>query len=168
MKLFDSDGNELHPAAPVGELEHICQIGGQFDECSFCIEFEGESLDRHEISAALRLTPTKAWNAGERHAIGNGKTGKYREVPYGRRYLEVEVAAESIDDAIGRFLRQCPALPEVWRTLSAKWHGRIAMVGHASNWNREFNLSAATVRLLAEHGLSLNVDAYFDGETNEP
>ena len=168
MKLFDTLGNELPLPKPDGPLEHIAEIGGQFDECSFCIEFHHKALDRHAISSTLACQPTKAWNAGEPHPIGNGRSGKLREVDYGRWYLKVEVPADgNIGDEIKRFLSDNSAPATDWQKLALAWSGRIALVGHANNWNREFNLSSEVVAMLAERGLALNIDAYFDGKSNE-
>jgi len=41
---------------------------------------------------------------------------------------------------------------------------RVALVGKAQNWNREFTLSREVVACIADRGLELNFDAYFYGD----
>ena len=167
MPVFDPDGNEILKQGPVGSLEHAYELGGQFERASFYLEFCHEDLSREEISSRLDLVPTQAWNAGERHPAPIGNSGITRTVDYGKWALNIDVGENDISDSLERFLLSCSAQPETWRELNKKWRGRIALVGHAKNWNREFSLSSQAVSLLAERGLSLNFDAYFEGADSD-
>ena len=168
MPAFDANGLEIPPPKEE-DLEHICELGGQFDECCYYIEFHDESLDRQAISDGLGLVPTKAWNAGERHPIGNGKSGHTRIDKIGKWALKVEVVGATISDALLEFFLGCSAPLETWRELGLKWNGRVALVGKTTNWNREFSLSREVVGLIAERGLELIFDAYFYGkDADEP
>jgi hypothetical protein len=163
MPAFEADGSEIAPPSE-NELEHICELGGQFDECAFYLEFFHNDLSREEISTRLGLSPTIAWNAGEPHTppLSNGRDGRKRVVGYGKWAVKVAVHQERIADSLRKFFGACSVAPEIWRELNGKWDGRIALVGHAKNWNREFSLPRDVVMLIAERGLAINFDAYFD------
>lgn len=165
MPAFEADGTEITPPN-ADELEHICELGGQFDKCSFYLEFLHKDLRREEISNKLRLDPTTAWNAGEPHTppLSNGRDGRKRVVQYGKWAMKIEVKHEPVSDSLRRFFDACSVAPEVWRQLNEKWGGFIALVGHAKNWNREFALSRDVITLIAERGLAIKFDAYFDGD----
>ena len=163
MPAFDSDGIEI-PSPREEDVEVVLEIGGQFDDCSFYLEFFHESLDKEEISSALGLAPSQAWNTGEPHPIGNGSSGHTRVDDYGKWALKVPVKTVSISDALQEFLCSCSASTCVWRDLSLRWSGRIALVGRTRSWNREFSLSAEAVAAIADRGLKLNFDAYFCGD----
>ena len=77
MPTFEADGSEI-PTPSESDLEHICELGGQFDECAFYLEFFHDELRREEISARLGLNPTSAWNAAEPHTppLSNGLDGR--------------------------------------------------------------------------------------------
>jgi hypothetical protein len=162
MTIFDANGLEI-PLPKEEDLEHICELGGQFDECCYYIEFHDELLDREKISIELGLTPTNAWNAGERHVVGNGKSGRTRTDTIGKWSLKVDVTHGSISDALQEFFLGSTAPLETWRQLGIQWNGQVALVGKARNWNREFNLSREVVACISERGLNLNFDAYFYG-----
>jgi hypothetical protein len=168
MPAFEADGSEIQPPA-ADELQHICELGGQFDECAFYLEFFHNDLRREEISARLGLNPTIAWNAGEPHTppLSNGLDGRKRVVDYGKWAMKVTVKEERMSDSLTKFFGACWAAPEIWRELNEKWGGRIALVGHAKNWNREFSLPSDVVALIADRGLAINFDAYFDGPDSD-
>jgi hypothetical protein len=79
-RFFDVEGNEETPPQQPNEadLEHVREIGGQFDECTVWIEFRSPTLDRDAISTTLHLAPTKACHPGERYTFGNEKSGRTR------------------------------------------------------------------------------------------
>ena len=89
MTAFDADGHEIKP---VGELQHLCEMGGQFDEASATISVYSEQLDRHKVTSILGVQPTNAWNPGERHPIGN--RGVTRAVEWGKWGAEKGIRAE--------------------------------------------------------------------------
>ena len=168
-RVFNADGTErpIQPAEQVEPLEFIAQLGGQFDECNFTLSFSHDALRREEISAVLSLSPTKAWNAGERHSVGINASGVTREVDWGLWCLRVEVESGEIGDALERFLQGVSAPVEEWRRLALMWNGTVALVGHTTNFNREFRLGAALLGLLAARGLGLTFDAYFEGGSED-
>jgi len=166
MPAFSENSIAIIPPC-VTDLERICELGGQFDECSFYVEFFDDCLDREVISSGLGLTPTSAWNAGEKHPVGNGQSGCTRIDDYGRWALKIPVTEGTISDAILLFFSTCQAPLGMWRELSERWNGRVSLVGHAKNWNREFSLSPQVVANIADRGLALNFDAYFPRENTD-
>lgn len=72
-----------------------------------------------------------------------------------------------MSDSLTNFFGACSAAPEIWRALNGKWGGRIALVGHAKNSNREFSLPSDVVALIANRGLAINFDAYFEGPDSD-
>lgn len=166
MPIFDANGLEI-PSPKVEDLEHICELGGQFDECCFYIEFHDELLDREAISLGLALAPTTAWNAGERRPVRYGEIGRTRTDAIGKWSLKIAVTDQLISDALQNFFSEDAAEIETWRQLSARWNGRVALVGKAKNWNREFTLSNEVLACIAARGLNLNFDAYFYGEETD-
>jgi hypothetical protein len=168
-RFFDTEGNEISPPPQPNEadLEHICEIGGQFDECTIWIEFRSPTLDKETISNTLGLTPTKAWNPGEKHTFGNEKSGKIRMLNYGKWYLKMQVGAEPVAEILDQCFALSVATQDAWKTVSGKWNGCVSLVGYANNWNREFWLPNNVLLLIAERGLALNIDAYFTPNDKE-
>ncbi|WP_172205372.1 DUF4279 domain-containing protein [Niveibacterium sp. COAC-50] len=165
MQIFDADGNEVpQPPAPrMEELTHICEIGGQFDACSIYVEFQSPNLDRDLITKTVGLNPTKAWNAGEKRPHGNGRSGLMRVDDIGKWCLRVDSSNLPVNESIANIFATASQDVEAWRSISSAYVGRVALVGHASNWNREFNISVDNLSKFVERGLSLSIDAYFDG-----
>ena len=167
-RFFDADGNEIiTPSKPVGELVQIIELGGDFDETADILSVYSEELSREEVSSLLEVQPTKAWNPGEKHAVGTGRSGKTRIIDWGKWMLEVERNHEPVEPKIHNLLRSCTKNLEAWRTVSAKYNTQLTIVAHVENWNRELNLSPETLRLLAERNLMLNVDIYFYGDDDD-
>ncbi|MBW4619146.1 MAG: DUF4279 domain-containing protein [Cyanosarcina radialis HA8281-LM2] len=169
MQLFDSDGNEIPvpQPPPLEELTHMCELGGQFDECYVYIEFKASELDRESITSGLELNPTKAWNTGELHPIGK-KSGTMRILDYGKWFLKIDSTGTSVAETIAKIFASASQDLVTWRTLASKYDGHVSLVGYANNWNREFNLDLLTLSLVVERGLSLNIDAYFQDNDELP
>lgn len=53
--------------------------------------------------------------------------------------------------------------------IMAPYKGFPGLVNKSKNarWNRVFSLSSDVVALLAERGLAVNIDAYFDGPESD-
>lgn len=170
MWFFDSDGNELprSPTPRVEDLTHICEIGGQFDEYSIYIEFRAPSLDKDIVTSTIGLDPTEAWNAGEKRPWGNVKRGLMRADDFGKWFLKVDYANLPVDESIASIFASASQDVEAWKSISSAYEGRVALVGHASNWNREFSISVDNLSKIVERGLSLNIDAYFDRDEQTP
>ena len=161
MPTYEADGTELTPPTE-DQLVKVCELGGQFERFSFYVEFRSKSLDRKIISECLGLTPTRSWNAGEPHPVGKAELGRMRVLDYGKWSLRVDVDNEQASTVIVDFFAQCTASIDTWKRLSKDFDGCIALVGHTSNWNREFFLTAVATAAIAERGLGIWLDAYFE------
>ena len=162
MPAFDSDGNEIKP---VGKLEHLCEVGGQFDETSATISVYSEKLDRHKVTTLLSVQPTSAWNPGERHSFGN--RGGTRVVKWGKWYLSTESDYRPISDKIRELLDLCTNDLEAWGKLADEYDVWMHVVGYLRNWNRNMNLPSEILRLLADRRLALQVDVYFQDDKED-
>ena len=168
-RFFDADGNEITPPpGPVGELQHICEIGGEFDETSVTLSVYSENLDRDEVTQLLGVQPTKAWNPGERHPIGNGRSGKTRIVEWGKWWLTIDQNRNPVEPKIRKLLQQCTSDLDTWHKLASKYDIWLTIAAHLDNWNRELDLAPDILQLLSERRLKLKVDVYFDGDEDEP
>ncbi len=167
-RIFDADGNDITPPPrDVGELEHICEIGGEFDETSVTLSVYSGNLDRDEVTRLLEVQPTKAWNAGERHPIGNGKSGKTRIVDWGTWWLTIDRNRNPVEPKIRKLFQLCTSNLNSWHTLASKYDIWITIAAHLDNWNRELNLEPDILQLIAERRVMLKVDVYFDGDDDE-
>jgi Domain of unknown function (DUF4279) len=165
IRIFDADGNEVTPPPrPVEDRDYVCEIGGTFDETSVTLSVYSEDLDRDYVTKALGVQPTKAWNAGERHPIGTGSSGRTRIVDYGKWYLSTEHDGGPIGQKFRDMLSACTKDLDTWRRLNARYKVWFTVTGHLSNWNRELDIPSDVLGLLAERGLQLTVDVFFWGE----
>jgi hypothetical protein len=161
MRVFDADGNEISPnTPPVGEVLQDIALGGSFDETSVHLTVYSTELDRHEVTSLLGVQPSKAWNPGERHPIGNGKSGKTRIVDWGQWRLSTDYDTSDVEDKIRALLSRCTDALDDWRVLSQKYETWLTIGGHIFNWNRELDLAPDILRLLADRGLKLRIDVY--------
>ncbi len=163
-RFFDRDGNELHTPKPAPDTPILLQVGGSFDEVRVTLSFCSTSLDRSEVSAITALCPTKAWNAHERHLHGNGRGGITREVDFGKWYYIVDLNSNDPNELIEHLFAAASKDLAGWRSLAQRNDGRVTIGGHLDNWNRELDLSPIVLKMLADRGLALTIDVYFDGE----
>lgn len=166
-RFFDSDGREVDPPKPVGELEHVCTLGGDFEKTSVSLCIRSEQLDREEVSRLLGTSPTRAWNPGEPHHLGEGKTGLLRSVDWGLWDLRTLLNATPVETKIRELLASCTEDLQAWRHLGAKYNMKLTVVGYLSNWNGELHLDTKILNLLVERGVQLVIDVYFTGDDDE-
>lgn len=165
MKIFDPDGEVIKKTMPVGELEHLCEIGGGFDQTSVTLSLYSERLDRRHVTDLLDVTPTKAWDPGERHPFGN--KGNTRTCEWGKWYLSTDLDTRPIEEKIREILDQCSPDLDHWKQLSSDYDMWLEVCGHLNNFNRELNLSVELLCMLTVRNLDLKVDVYFDGDNEE-
>ena len=164
-RLFDKDGNEITPKVPpMSDLVHIGELGGEFEECTVSISFYSENLDRHKITQMLGVDPTKAWNAGEKYPVGNEKSGKFMMQDWGQWILKSEVRDNNPENQTVFLLGRCSQDLDLWKQLASEYDATLSITAYAHNWNRELRLSSNIMGMLAERGLELWIDAYFEDE----
>jgi|GEM_PF-1097883 len=167
IRFFDADGNKIPSSKPVGETVCIAEIGGRFEETSVTLSVYSEELDREEVSSLLGTQPTKAWNSGELHPVGNGRSGKQRIVDWGKWWFSSKRNCEPIETKIRQILQSCTGDLKAWQILTSKYDVWLTIAAYADNWNRELRLPADILQLLAERNLSLDIDAYFYGDDDD-
>lgn len=151
---------------PVGELEHICELGGSFDETLVGIYVYSEYLDKDEVSRLLGVEPKKAWNPHEPHIIGKSKTREITK-PFGMWRIESPRDYDAVVPKIEALFARCTNDMDKWEELTNKYECWFCIVGHLDNWNRELNLPVNVLKLLTERNLELKIDVFFDGDEDE-
>ncbi|MDC0833097.1 DUF4279 domain-containing protein [Geitlerinema sp. CS-897] len=168
IRFFDADGNEIvSPQRPVCEVVWIGELGGEFDETSVTLSVYSKTLDLDEVTELLGVQPTKAWNPGERHPVGNGRSRKTRIVEWGKWRLTSERNRKPVEPKIRKLLQQCTPDLKIWQMLASKYDIWLTIAAHLNNWNRELDLTPDILQLLSERHLMLKVDVYFDGDEDK-
>jgi hypothetical protein len=162
MKLFETGRQEVTPPEPVGELTVVLEVGVQFEVFRIYLNFNHRDLRRQEISNLLGLQPNKAWNAGERHHIGNGRSGRTRVDEFGLWSYQVEQKnRQDLSQVITEFFESNACSTEAWCKIATAWNGKLWIVGETEGRNREVALSSEALKAIANRGLTFNFDAYF-------
>ncbi len=165
-RFFDENGNEYkRPAAPVGELEHIAELGGAPEKTSVTISVYSEQLDKDRVTQLLEVNPTSAWNPNERRA--DGIHGKTRIDDWGKWFLATETDDEPLDEKIEKLFAACTQNLDSWLLLSEEYETWLTVVGHINNFNREVRLSRKSLKLIAERNLDFTFDIYFDDDEED-
>ena len=157
------------PRKPTGKTLQNITLGGTFDETAVTLEVYSKNLDRHEVTRLLEVQPTKAWNPGESHFLGKGKSGQTRIVDWGKWWLRIEYDESPAADKIRTLLDRCTESLQNWRILAEKYDVRLKISGEMMNWNRELDLPTDVLQQIVERGVQLTFDVYCycDGE-DEP
>jgi hypothetical protein len=155
MTASDKDGNEVKP---VGELEYLFKMGGEFDRTIVILHVDSKNLDKQEVSNLLEIAPTRAWNPHEPHPVG--KRGNIRVVDWGNWKLE-ESNSSSVEAKIETLFDRCSSNLENWQILTSKYDVCLSIVGYLYNWNRELDLSPKILKLISDRNIRLKVDVYF-------
>lgn len=165
-RWFDENGDELfNENVNPNELEHICEVGGSFEEFSIGINFISDKLDREEITRLLGAEPTKSWNPGEPHRVGNTK--KTRVTDFGNWYLTTKRDNIEINEKLMDLMINLTRDLNVWKYLTTKYQAWIDVAGYMENWNREFSLKPEVMKLLAERNLEIVFDIYYNGQEDD-
>jgi hypothetical protein len=165
-RWFDEKGKEIiREPVNLDETEHIAEVGGSFEEFSVGINFYSENLDKDEITKLIGAEPTKSWNPGERHPIGNSQ--KTRITDWGKWYLTTERDSKDLNQKISELLDDLTTDLNIWKMLTSKYEAWIDVAGYMENWNRGFILKPETMKLLTERNLEVAFDIYYDPDEAE-
>jgi hypothetical protein len=165
-RIFDENGIERFPE-PVNmdKLEYLGEVGGTLEESSVGINFTSEKLDRQEITDQLGVQPTKAWNPGEKHPIGN--KGHTRITDWGMWYYTDERDSLDLNDKLIELLGNLNHDLSVWKELTEKYDAWIDVAGYMRNWTRGFSLKSEVMQLLVERNLEIVFDVYYESSEDE-
>ena len=148
----------LPPEEPVGEVVWVA-AGGEVDECSVSLRFFGEDLDPNVITSILGIHPTKSCRKGD---IFHGKVYDRIEKIGKWLYSIKPCAGVSLEDQINNLFDRLPADLEVWRELTTRFEADLFCGLWLKQWNRGLDFSPETLKRIAERGLSIGLDIYFD------
>jgi len=114
--------------------------------------------DHKEISQALELEPSRAWNIGEDRPRG----GKYTCTKW--RLDSGLKDTESMDKHIDALLVGLESRREALRKLYPDWTASIQCVGYYPSSQHGHHLSKENIQTAAHLGLEFDFDLYFVGE----
>ena len=159
-KWFDENEKEIIREPVKDEnLECIAELGGNFEEFNVGINFYSKNIDREEITNLLEHNPTKAWNAGERHPIGN--SGKTRITDWGKWLLWAGRNATDVNIKLRNLFKDLTDDLDKWQKLTSKYESWVEVAGYMDNWNRGFMLDADILKLLSDRNLKIYFDIYY-------
>ncbi|WP_215226690.1 DUF4279 domain-containing protein [Echinicola shivajiensis] len=165
-RWFDENGNEIiRKPIDLEEVEPIAEIGGTFEEFSVGLNFYSEKLDKAEITRLIGAEPTKSWNPGESHPIGNSK--KTRITDWGKWYLISKRDNTDLNIKLKELLGSLTSDLEKWKLLTSKYDAWIDVAGYMENWNRGFTLQSEVMKMLSDRNLEIIFDIYYDGDKDE-
>ena len=118
----------------------------------------GDALDPSQITKALGAEPTLVRTKGELITRPNGLARVAETGIWNRTAPDCEPG--DLDRQITDLLSQMTADLAVWRELSARFRCEMFCGLFLADGNEGIVLSAATLHLLAERGLSLDFDVY--------
>lgn len=152
MSPPDRNGMEPRP---------LLVAGGEVDESSVCLRFFGDDLNPDEITKKLGAAASTASRKGE---VTQGKRGSRIE-PRGKWLLSVEgEPGVPLEVLINRLLDGLTQDLGVWCELASRFQPDLYCGLHLANWNRGCGFSTKTLQRIAERGLELGLDIYFDGD----
>lgn len=145
------------PTAPIGEP--LIVVGGEFDLASVSLRFFGDDLDPDEISKLLNCEPTHGYRKGdilpdERYHIV-AKTGCWRLRGEQRNDLTLEKQILELFDRLSSDL-------ETWRKLTRQYSGDLFCGLWMEDFNRGLDFSPELMNKIAERGLKLGLDVYYN------
>jgi Domain of unknown function (DUF4279) len=139
---------------PTGAPEGTTWFGGPIDRWKVSLRVHGEELDPDRISALLGCEPS-SW---ARKGTPFPKKGRW--------ILEIDSKDcdenDDVDEGVKMLLARLPSDPNVWTSL-AKGHRVDVFCGlFLASSNGGFGISPEVSRLLADRGLEIGFDVYFD------
>jgi hypothetical protein len=165
-RWFDENDNEIiRENISSDEMEQIAEVGGSFEEFSVGLNFYSKSLDRMEITNCLGAKPTKAWNANEKHPIGNAKRSRITD--WGKWYFKSKRDKTDLNTKLEDLLATFTNDLEKWKLLTTKYESWIDVAGYMDNWNRGFTLKPSVMKLIADRNLEIVFDIYHDEDVYE-
>jgi len=145
---------------PVGE---IIWIGGEIGRIQVSLRVFGDDLDPASVSALLDAHPTKSYRKGE--VIPGVRT--HRIALTGMWILQGDEQGDStLEERIHRLLDRVSAASDSWTAL-APYRKNVFCGLYLNAWNQGCSLSSKLLERLGERGLTLDLDIYGNGETDE-
>jgi hypothetical protein len=129
------------------------------------LRIRGDDLNPQEITAALGTDPASAVRKGEAVAF-EGIVGK---APTGVWLLKLQTPqAGSVDDQVRAILNAVPNDSEIWNLLTGRFSCELFIGVFLSEMNQGFDIPPATLKEIADKGLSLAFDVYYSTVSHGP
>lgn len=114
-----------------------------------------------EVSAALGLSPSKSWRAGDPHD-GHRIPGKKREESFWS--IESRIARDArveLEDHVKDVLEQLAPRFDVAASLSRQHRGLLELVGYFHEFYPGLGFEPSTIQRLAALGVEVDCDFYY-------
>ena len=146
---------------PAGEI--IWWLGGDIGRVQVSLRIFGDDLDPTSVSALLDSPPTRSYCKGE--VIPGVRT--HRTASTGVWILQGDEQGDgNLEERIHRLLDGVSAASAAWTAL-APYRKDVFCGLHLNAWNQGCSLSSVLLERLGERGLTLDLDIYGDGWTDE-
>jgi len=144
------------------EKRLIWLAGGTFEESRLILRFFGDDLEPDYLSQRLRAQPTSSCRKGDlRH-------GKDIRETTGRWLFECARNTIPVAENLDRMFGQLTADLTVWQELSRRYRADLRCHLITKRWNRGITLPRHSLASIADRGLELIIDAYFEGDSEPP
>ncbi|MDO7834516.1 DUF4279 domain-containing protein [Sphingobium sp. HBC34] len=120
--------------------------------------FYGDDLDPEEITNFLRIEPTVGTRKGGVWLTGSGVEKTARTGVW--RLVADRCEPADLDGQIGWLLSPLPNNLEIWRSLAARYRGRIFAGLFMHSGNEGLTLQPDTLSMMGGRGLVLDLDIY--------
>ena len=147
---------------PVGEL--IWVAGGAVDWASISLVIDGDDVDPDILSAQIGSQPTDSGRKGD--VRRRGKMDFKATRGFWRLSTERRADAQLEDQIVELFDRLTPDMA-FWEQLGANYEVSLFCGLWLKRWNRGTILSARTLSRIAERGLSVDLDIYYEPDEDD-
>jgi hypothetical protein len=155
-------GDEDDKVVPLHQSKVLLEVGGLVDQSSVTLCVYGESLRPSEVTALLRVEPTDSFERGYK------KKPSSRPMPHGAWFFEARGSAPQGPDELARtVLLRFSVPPKTWAELNARYDVQIRIALHVEGWNKGFEFSSQTARLMAATRAKVGFDLYCYGDEGE-
>jgi len=140
------------------------EAGGDVDQINVALRVGADDLDPSWVTELIGRPPTFAARKGERRPSQGGEVVQSSGVWL---YNLPESTEWELGDALNALLDHLPQDLGVWQALQARATIEVFCGLHLSAWNRGAELPARLVARLAERGIAIQLDIYFDGPESD-
>ena len=139
----------------------------QPNECYAYFALRGFPMPPEEVSAALRLSPSKSWRAGDSHDA-HQIPGKKREESFWRIDSRIDRHARvQLEDHVKDVLAQLEPCFTAAVSLSKQHRGLMELVGYYHEYYPGLGFEASTIQRLAALGVEVDCDFYYLASESE-
>lgn len=134
-------------------------LGGPMSRLAISVRVQGDDLDPEEITRVLGATPKFAARKGDQVRRGE-RTVTQRSGIWVFGLTEEPSPEWELNDAMVAILGRLSSDLQVWASLAARFKLDVFCGLFMSSDNQGADIAPVTLRLLAERGLTLDLDVY--------